>query len=432
MKPETGYRSRAWWLPLMTAAMALSIVWGCQASIKSVGPGKGLPFSEPLIILVTDPDGVGLSGATAVLFRQTTTGASWVKTVETNVAGDADFGEISETGSYLVYAFSAGYVGASSMALITESSILSADIVLAPVSNSVLKDIATETISSGGGTVSTALPSEQPQTLPVSTLTFPIGSVDDGTTVSVATLTGVQMPMPPEYQGALTVLRVDVTGNINAPATLEFGLPVVDIPLSTPIKTFEFNEARGDWTDIGVDAVVVETASGKAGRSSGTGAANVLAARMNVLLKSNSTAILAVFGLQTIKVTSVPVKTPSTNTGLEIVVRWIPTLTFPAGTDYPLQTQVWIQSVLESYIGLPFFEWAEFRLIRDPGSDSVLYDVLQDDSYTISYSFESVTSKTAGSGSVSAAGAPLEFYGESNDNESAEMVPIPHESGVGG
>ncbi len=418
------YTRKAGGVPLVAAALALSVAWGCQASVTSGDTSGYKPFDVDIVVKVTDGDGgplkdaTGNIDATVSLYVLLPNGALWLETTMTNAGGEAIFSK-PDIGSYMIFASASTYLGGSAWALVTEQSVLTDDIELVKVSEESLADYKQTQIGAAGGTAPTgSIPG-----LAQSSVTFPPGVVSGDIQVTVGTLTGEKIPVPPASYGPITTVLVDLsgTGEINGESTIEFGLPFTGVPVSTPISVFIFDEATGTWELLG-DALVVESQAKPTRPAGGT----PLTARKNMLIKGNSTAIIAVFGVQSVTVESVTDKIelpPSDET--EVTIVWVPILTFPATTNYSDTTQTWIRSILERHLGLTFGDEMSMTLTRDPNVAQVLYSTRTVEDYTISHSFPDPRS------SPRAARASKKFYG-TTETEAAEIFVFGHESGSGG
>lgn len=390
-------------LMTMVAASVLTLMIGCEARIDS-GTNWNYRWITrfDLTIAVRDNAAQPLAGATVRLYLKVGDGAVFLTYQTTNDKGEAVFPQ-PDLGQYLVTASKDGYLMNSTFAIVAEGSVVANDLRLARIVD--LPDIVQANVPQSGGTVST-----QPVTnITQSSVTFGPGVLTGDAQVTLGTLTGQAIPVPPSGQVPLTAVLIQATAGLSGSATVNLGLPF-DLPNGTQVPVFAFNESTSQWTQI----------------ATGTVQAGEVVASIQDLGTISALASFVPRRTQVspdIQVVSRPL---SPSDGEVIETKWTPRLTFPDGTNYSDKTKTWIRGTIEQLVGLKFDQEVTTKLRRDPAAVQVLSILQRVDRYTISVFFTG----TKPTRLLTSAGS-ADFMGDAA-TESAELQTIGHNSGFGG
>jgi hypothetical protein len=366
--------------------LLVSLIFGCEARLLNNPDTIFNPYLQPdLVVKVLDVDSNPIIGATTILYEQVTDGAKHAGQQITLDDGTATY-EQPEAGEYLVYVQKEGFIGRSGFAFVQTTSIAIGEFTLLPISD--LPDIASITIGTVGGSLSTVPVNDLPQ----STVTFADSSVSGDIEITVGTLSGTQVPVTPPGQVALNTVLVEATGDITGGATIELGLPF-DLTPGTLIPVYSYDALTGEWIVITMGEV-----QGSDGR--------VLADIGDI----GTISALAAFvprraSRQQSQVGEPTVLGPDDPITLEAT--YIPYLTYPTGINYSVRTQTWIKSVISGLIGIPFDEPVTISAQRNP-SVTQIYEIFRNiDEYVITVDLESAPPSSR----LSRTTEELDFFG---------------------
>jgi len=314
-----------------------------------------------LPVKVLDDLGNPVAGATVRLYRRVGQGAVFETAAETDAKGAALFLQPA-VGDYLVTASKQGYVGTSTFAVVAEAAVTISDLRLLPVAQ--LRDFATGTVSTTGGSITTKSQTDIAQ----SSITVPPNGVAGPADVTIGTLVGQQVPVTQPGLVALSAVTVSVSGQLKDSVTVSLGMPF-DVPggdgLTIPV--YGFSESANAWVflangTIQNGQIVVDVAD------LGTISALASFVPRRAEAAPNFTTLSRELGPQD---------------GPVLTFTWTPELSFPEGAAYSDKTKTWIRGVLEQNLGLRFGEPVSVTVTRDPGQAQRLEVVEHVDQYTI-------------------------------------------------
>lgn len=351
-------------LPMLIAATALTLVFGCEARVDRGTDWNYQPTIHlDLAVHVLDNTGRPMPGATVRLYRKVDEGTIFLTHELTDGNGGAIFPE-PDFGQYLVTGSKQGYVTNSTFAIVADGSVTAGELRLSPIAN--LPDVVQATVPQTGGTVTT-----QPvPNLSASSVTFGAGALTGSAQVTLGTLVGQQIPPTPPAQVALSAVLVDVTAGLSGSATINLGLPF-DLPEGTKVPIFAFDETTNQWKQV----------------ATGTVQGGVVVASIDDIGTISALASFVPRRTQMTPDITVSSRPLGPDDGPVVEIRWIPRLTFPEGTNYSDKAKTWIRGVIEQIRGLKFDELVVTKVTRDPNAVQMLYIFQHQDLYTIEVYF---------------------------------------------
>ena len=386
-------------------ATVLSLIFGCEASLMNNETGTWQQEPANIEVVVVDENGNPIADASVILYEQVVDGAQLLERGTTDSSGTKIFFE-PIPGEYLVHVRKDGYVGRSGFATVSSTSSTIGGFQLLPISS--IPDVAYVTIGSAGGTVETQATHSLPQT----TVTFSAGDVASGVEITVGTLTGTQIPTVPPGQVSLNSVLVDATGDLTGSATIEIGLPF-DLPVGTMVPISSYNELTGGWEVI---------SSGEVQGSDG----RLLAEIPDI----GTLSALAAFvprraARQQSQVGQSRLLSPSDPP--VISETYVPTLSYPSGTNYTTRTREWLKGVIGGLIGVTFGEPLTISITRDPSitQEYTLLSIV--DEYIITVDLSAGTKL----GRIAEGDQKHEFQGNAN-TQTQNTTAVVHQSGNGG